>query len=435
MSGAVGLERRLGLGDAVTIGLGSMIGAGVFVVFAPAAAAAGALLFVGLLVVAVVAWCNARSTARLAAAHPTSGGAYAYGRAELGPWRGFVAGWCFVVGKTASCAAMALAVAAYVAPDDAERWVAVLVVVVLTIVNVLGVTKTAALTRIIVVLVLLVLVVVVAAGIFGAGLFGVGVSGAGTGDPFAATGGPGNDTAIGGVYGVLQSAGLLFFAFAGYARIATLGEEVRSPERTIPRAVTISFVVALVVYAAIAFVCVATLGVERLASSREPLADVVRAAGWDAAVPVVEAGAALAALGALLGLMAGIGRTSFAMAREGDLPRALAHVSPRTRVPVRAEIALGAVVVVLVLLVDVPTAVALSSAGVLVYYAVANLSAIRLAGRVPSVRGLRATATLGVVGCVVLALSLPPLVVAAGAGVIGFGVVARAVVLRLRART
>ncbi|RWZ49740.1 amino acid permease [Labedella phragmitis] len=418
-----GLERRLGLGDAVMIGLGSMIGAGVFVVFAPAAASAGALLFVGLLVVAVVAWCNARSTARLAAAHPTSGGAYAYGRAELGHWWGFVAGWCFVVGKTASCAAMALAVAAYAAPAELERYVAVAAVVALTIVNALGVTKTAVVTRVIVVLVLAVLVVVVAAGVAAGG---------------AAEGTRALDAApavLGSVYGVLQSAGLLFFAFAGYARIATLGEEVRAPERTIPRAVTISFVVALVVYAAVALVCMLALGVDGLAASREPLADVVRAAGWAEAVPIVQAGAALAALGTLLGLMAGIGRTSFAMAREGDLPRFLDHVHPRSRVPVRAELVLGGVVVLLVLFVDVPTAVTLSSAGVLVYYAVANLSAFRLAARVPAVRALRATAIVGLVGCVVLVLALPPVAAASALGVVLFGVLGRAVVLRARDRT
>lgn len=423
MSTPPSLDRRLGLGDAVLIGLGSMIGAGVFVVFAPAAGAAGAWLLAALLLVAVVAWCNARSTARLAAVHPTSGGAYAYGRAELGPWWGFVAGWCFVVGKTASCAAMALVVAAYVAPDGWERPIAVAAIVALVVVNVLGISKTAALTRVIVVAVLAVLAMVVVAAVASGAVDGVAATGASASGAASAT-----------PTGVLQAAGLLFFAFAGYARIATLGEEVRDPERTIPRAVTIAFVVALSVYAAIGAACVLVLGVDRLAASTEPLADVVRAAGWSGAVPIVRVGAALAALGALLGLLAGLGRTALAMARERDLPSGLSHVRQRSRVPARAEVAVGTAAVLLVLVADVTAAVALSSVGVLLYYAVANLSAFRLARRRSSVRGLAATALVGLVGCVVLVAALPPVPVIAGLAVIAIGLGGRGLVLRRRAR-
>ncbi|RUQ99164.1 APC family permease [Labedella endophytica] len=425
MTTTASLDRRLGLGDAVLIGLGSMIGAGVFVVFAPAAGAAGSGLFAALVLIAVIAWCNARSTAQLAAEHPTSGGAYAYGRAELGPWWGFVAGWCFVIGKTASCAAMALVVAAYAAPVGWERPIAAAAILALVMINVLGISKTAALTRVIVVVVLGVLALVISAGaVAGAGL------GAGGLDDGGAVGGVG--PVLGAPYGILQAAGLLFFAFAGYARIATLGEEVRDPRRTIPRAVTISFIVALAVYAAIAFVCVLILGADRLAESSEPLVDVVRAAGWDAAVPVVRIGAALAALGALLGLLAGLGRTTLAMARERDLPGVLDSVSARTRVPARAELVVGAVAVVLVLTVDVTAAVAMSSVGVLIYYAVANLSAWRLAGRTDSVRSLRATALVGLVGCIVLVLALPPVPAAAGLAVVLLGLLGRTLVVRRR---
>ena len=142
MSTPPALVRRLGLADAVFIGLGSMIGAGVFSAFAPAAAVAGTGLLIGLVIAAVVAFCNATSSAQLAAAYPTSGGTYAYGRAELGPWWGFIAGWCFVIGKLASCAAMALTFAAYTAPPGWERPVAILAVVALVTVNYFGVTRT-----------------------------------------------------------------------------------------------------------------------------------------------------------------------------------------------------------------------------------------------------------------------------------------------------
>jgi APA family basic amino acid/polyamine antiporter len=211
------LQRRLGTGDAVVIGLGSMIGAGVFVVFGPAAAAAGSGLLIGLAVAAVVAYCNATSSARLAALYPLSGGTYVYGRERLGEFWGYLAGWSFVVGKTASCAAMALTVGLYLWPARAHA-VAVAAVVGCVAVNYRGVQKSALLTRVIVGAVLAVLAGVVVA---------VGLSG--RADPARVT------IAGGDPGGVLQAAGLLFFAFAGYARIATLGEEVRDPARTIPQ--------------------------------------------------------------------------------------------------------------------------------------------------------------------------------------------------------
>src|SRR4051812_42670981 len=153
------LARRLGLADAVFIGLGSMIGAGVFAAYGPAAQAAGTGLLIGLAVAAVVAYCNATASAQLAAAYPRAGGTYLYGREVLGEWWGYLAGWGFVVGKTASCAAMALTFAAYVAPDGWLRPTAAAVVVVLTLVNCAGVSRTALLTRVLVSLVLIVLVV------------------------------------------------------------------------------------------------------------------------------------------------------------------------------------------------------------------------------------------------------------------------------------
>jgi Amino acid permease len=151
-----------------------------------------------------------------------------------------------------------------------------------------------------------------------------------------------------GAYDVLQSAGLLFFAFAGYARIATQGEEVRDPARTIPRAIQLALAGAVTVYTAVAVTVLAVLGPGRVAASDEPLTAAVRAGSWDWAAPVVQVAGALAALGALLALLAGIGRTSLAMAREGDLPRWLAAVHPRYRVPHHAQVALAVVITVLV---------------------------------------------------------------------------------------
>lgn len=407
-----GLSRRLGVGDAVVIGLGAMIGAGVFAAFGPAAQAAGSGLLIGLGIAAVVAFGNATSTAQLAAVHPTSGGVYAYGRAELGPWWGFLAGWGFVIGKTASCAAMALTFAAYVAPPGWERPLAALAAVALGAVNLFGITRTAQVARILVTVVLVILALVAVAGFSAAPSAGGWSAG-----PLAA-----------GPLGILQAGGILFFAFAGYARIATLGEEVRDPERTIPRAIVLAFSGALLVYALIGVVALGVLGPGALAASSAPLVDVVRAAGWDAAAPAVRIGAAAASLGALLALIAGVGRTSFAMAREGDLPRILATVDARWRVPRNAEIAVIAVVVVIVALGDVRGAIGFSSFGVLLYYLVANIAAFRQTG--DARRYPRVLQIVGAAGCAALVVTLPWPAVPVGVGVLLVGLGYR--MLRLR---
>ncbi|WP_371779327.1 APC family permease [Streptosporangium subroseum] len=403
-TGQPGLERRLGPADAVVIGLGSMIGAGVFSALAPAAAAAGSGLLLGLGLAAVVAYCNATSSARLAARYPASGGTYVYGRERLGPFWGYLAGWSFVVGKIASCAAMALTVGAYVWPGH-QREVAAAAVVALTALNYTGVRKAAWLTRTIVAVVLLVLAAVVVASLL-------------SGQARAARLDIASDAGVGGV---LQAAGLLFFAFAGYARIATLGEEVRDPARTIPRAIPIALGITLVVYAAVAVTALAVLGPRRLGETVAPLAEAVGVAGMPALVPVVRAGAAIAALGSLLALILGVSRTTLAMARDRYLPPALAAVHPRFKVPHRAELAVGAIVAVLVLVGDLRGAIGFSSFGVLVYYAIANASAWTLSpgeGRPP-----RVVPVLGLVGCVALAFSLPPSAVLSGTGVLAVGAV------------
>ncbi|HSJ94532.1 MAG TPA: APC family permease, partial [Gaiellaceae bacterium] len=280
------LARRLGLADAVVIGLGSMIGAGVFAAFAPAAEAAGAGLLVGLAVAGVVAFCNAVSSAQLAAVYPESGGTYVYGRKRLNPFFGYLAGFGFVVGKVASLAAMALTFGFYAAPSLA-RPLGIAAVVVLTAVNSLGITKTAGLTRVIVVCVLATLACVVAACLLG-------------GDPDAGRLEPLWPDA--GVRGVLASAGFLFFAFAGYARIATLGEEVREPARTIPRAIVLALGITLAVYGAVAAAVLLVLGPGPLAAASAPLADAVAQTSVGELEPVVRVGAALAALGVILSL-------------------------------------------------------------------------------------------------------------------------------------
>ncbi|MBK5250740.1 MAG: APC family permease, partial [Actinomycetales bacterium] len=283
-------------------------------------------------------------------------------------------------------------------------------VIALAAVNYRGVTRTAALTRILVVGSGAALLIVLGAGWAGVDLDAVTLTLDG----------------VGGPYGVLQSAGLLFFAFAGYARIATMGEEVRDPERSIPRAIMLALGIVVVLYAVVALTLLTVLGPELLAASAAPLAELAPDLGWVALVARV--GASVAALGALLGLVAGVGRTSLAMARERDLPRWLDAVHPVHRVPHHAEVALAVVVAVLVLTVDLREAIGFSSFGVLTYYFIANASAFT---QEPSRRRFpRAAQVAGMVGCAVLALTLPVNSVLAGLAVFAVGIAYRA--LRLR---
>src|SRR5579862_224193 len=385
---ATRLARKLGVGDAVFIGLGAMIGAGIFAAPAPAAAVAGSGLLAGLVIAGVVAYCNAASSASLAALYPESGGAYVYGRKRLGPFPGFIAGFAFVTGKIASCAAMALTFGAYAAPTLA-RPLAVAAVTVLTAINYFGVSKTLFVTRIVVGVVLACLAVVVLAGAFG-----------GTADVARLA-----PSTWKGVRGVLESAGFLFFAFAGYARIATLGEEVIDPARTIPRAIRFALLLTLVVYAVVCVTALVAVDAPSLASTSAPLVQIVAGGGLAALAPIVRAGAAVASLGALLSLLAGVSRTAFAMAGNGDLPKRLACVHPRYRVPDRAELVVGALVVIVVLATDARAAIGASSFAVLVYYGIANAAALTL--REGEQRFLTATAIVGVAGCALLAAMLP----------------------------
>ena len=452
-SGPAVLSRRLGLRDAVVIGLASMIGAGAFVSLGAAQDLAGSLAPAAVLVAAVVALCNAISTAQLAAQHPAAGGTYHYGRERLGPWWGFLAGWCFVIGKIASCAAMALVVAAYLVPEPFQRPVAALLVVALTAVNLVGITRTAALARVLVAVALAALVLTgvrLLAGVVAGGPAGGAGDGAGAGTwevpgplagqaaglwdgGLAAVAGAGEGGALGIVLALVQAAALMFFAFAGYARVATLGEEVVEPRRTIPRAILLALAAVGAIYLVLSVILV-LVGPAPGEQGWGPAPfraalDAVGAGGvWAVAVTI---GAVAAASGVLLALVAGISRTVLAMARERDLPPVLAHVSPRFSVPQRAETAAGVAVVLLVLLAsDVLVAIAASSFGVLLYYAVANLAALTQTGQWRLFP--KAMQWLGLAGCVLLVAALPGRTIVAGLVLVAVGLAYRGLVLAVR---
>lgn len=384
-----------------------MVGAGVFVVFAPASAAAGSWLFAGIALALVVAVCNATATAQLSAQYPSSGGTYHFGRQQLGAWPGFIAGWGFVIGITASDAAMALTVGTYLASQWCdgnplvERGIAIAAIALVVACNLAGITRTANASLVIVGLVLL-----------GMGTVLVTMMWQTPSHPTPFDGEPAT------VLGVLQSAGLVFFAFAGYARIATLGDEVKHPERTIPRAIAITRPIVALLYFVVAWALVDKLGIARLADESAPMQAAVSDIPW--AAWLVACVAALAAFGALLAGVAGITRTGYAMASNHDLPHALAAVSARSGVPNRITILVGAVAIVLVSVGDIRKVIGFSSVGVLVYYFIANVAAFTQPDA--SRRFPRWMQVLGACLCALLVVTLPPLSVIAGLGVLGVGV-------------
>lgn len=379
-----------------------MLGAGVFVVWAPATAAAGSAVLIALPLAALIAALNATSTTRLAMRHPVSGGAYAYGRAELGPTAGFAAGLLFLLGKTASVAAIALVGGEYLWPG-AGRLVAVLLVLALAVLNATGVRATAAVSAVAAAIVIAVLVAVIVLSVPSANADALAASGLVSGEVHP--------------LGVLTATGLIFFAFAGYARVATLGEEVRDPVRTIPRAVLVAVALVFALSAATLIALLAGLGVDRLAHSTAPVAELA-GAGWEVALRIA---AGVACIGSLTGVLAGLSRTGLAMGRDGELPREMARVSVRTATPGVSDLLVAIVAVVAVLVLDPTRVIGVSACAVLGYYAIAHLAALRAT---PPLGLARVIPVAGLIGCLVVALATPwpALVGVAATLAIGLGV-------------
>ena len=326
------LRRDLGLFDAVGVGLGAIIGAGIFVVTGVAASVAGPAFIVGLLIAGVAATCNALSSAELAARYPQSGGTYEYGYRLLHPLLGFSAGWMFLASKLAAGGTVALGFGSYfskLVPSVSAREAAVVAAMLLTFANLLGIKKAGRLNLFIVCVTLLALLAFVVVGIPSFDMTNL--------HPFAPN----------GIAGIAEAAALLFFAYTGYARIATLGEEVHEPRKTIPRAVTITIIVSVVLYLAVAIVAVGAVGSEALAASSSPLEFAAGAFGVTWLVWVIAIGATTAMLGVLLSQIVGLSRMMFAMARRNDLPNILDHTSKRFAVPDIGILLTGAVIVML----------------------------------------------------------------------------------------
>ncbi|MEX2571591.1 MAG: amino acid permease [Gemmatimonadota bacterium] len=410
------LRRDLGLLDAVGVGFGAIVGAGIFVVTGVAAGVAGPAFLVGLVIAAIAATCNALSSAQLAATYPHAGGTYEYGYRVLNPWAGFAAGWMFLAGKIAAAGTVAIGLAGYLdalIPGLPPRAIAVGAILVFTGVNYFGIKRSSRANLAIVAISLMTLLLFAAVGAASFRLENL--------RPFAPT----------GWRGAMEAAALLFFAYTGYARIATLAEEVRDPQRTIPRAIGITIAGAVLLYFAVAVVAVGVAGAEALGGSAAPLHVAALRLPYPWMATVISVGGVTAMLGVILSQLLGLSRMGFAMARRGDLPAFIADVHPRFGVPGRAVLLIGTIAAVVAATGSLRGVASAASFTILIYYGIANLSALRM----PDDAKLFTDAVplIGMIACGVLALSLAPHVILAGTALLGAGLLGRAISLRLRA--
>lgn len=426
------LRRDISLTGAVMLGLGSIVGTGVFVSLGVAAGVAGPNVLWAILIAALVAICNGLSSAQLAAAHPVSGGTYEYGYRWLSPGFGFVAGWLFVCAKSASAATAALGLAGYLrnalgifsSVDGgvaylAQVGIALLTLVAMTGLVLIGIKRTTAINSAIVSVTLGSLLVLVILG-FGPALQGsknhlAGLWLVGPNAPVAT----GADQTIASL---LSAAALMFVAYTGYGRIATMGEEVKNPRQTIPRAMILTLAISMTLYLLVGFVAVAAIGPERLGAAAgqwaSPLLEVTRRLDQVWVTQLLAWGAMTAMLGVLLNLLLGLSRVVLAMSRRSDLPEYFATINSGG-VPVPATLLVALVIGILVCIGDVRLSWSFSALTVLIYYALTNLCAIRVsaANRIYPVW----ISWFGLASCLSLAFFIRWEMLVAGATVIGLG--------------
>jgi basic amino acid/polyamine antiporter, APA family len=409
------LERSLGTGSAALLGLGSIFGTGVFVAIGLGVDLAGFWIVPAIVLAGLVAACNALSSAQLAAAFPVSGGTYEYGYRLLHPLAGFSAGWLFLLAKSASAAAAALGSAAYglrLFGQD-HPWIIVatglVLVLAVTLLVLSGLRRSNIANTLIVALTLIALLAFVIASLPDTTVRLRTVT----------AGDLGNDAPGWPVFAYTTA--LIFVAYTGYGRIATMGEEVVTPETTIPRAIIVTLGVSFLTYLSVA-ICMAALmptGIARsLADAATPLESAARSLQLPWLSLLVSAGAITAMLGVLLNLVLGLSRVVLAMARRGDLPRLFSNLTGRGN-PALASLAVGASILALVLTGNIETVWSFSAFTVLIYYAITNIAAIRLSRA--QRRYPRWISAAGLVGCLALAAFIPVSVWLAGAGLMALG--------------
>ncbi len=407
------LRPQLNLFDAVSTGLAAILGAGIFSVIAPAAGIAGPALLVSFLIASLIALCNALSSAQLASVFPRSGGTYEFGRQVLGPWWGYLAGWMFLVANTVGPGVIALAFGEYLHGAFSvipTRLAAIVAALTVTAINAAGIRRSVHVTDVVVILSISSLAAFVVMGLPHGNLANF--------VPFAPS----------GFTGILRATSLIFFAYTGYSRIATLVEEVRNPRRTIPRATVLALGSATLLYLLVVGTGISILGATKISQSSSPLAAILLALGSGIGPVIVAAGALLTTFNEALSDLLGVSRVAFAMGRVGDLPKRLTHLGPGNN-PWPSVLFVGLIATIVSSFFQFESAVAVSSFGTLFYYSITNLSALRLQ---PNQRFYpRGLAIAGLVGCIGLSVALPLQDVGIGVVIALIGIALRLVRIKI----
>jgi APA family basic amino acid/polyamine antiporter len=430
---AVTLKRELGLWGAIMMGMGSMVGTGVFVSIGIAAGIAGPAVILAVFLAALVAISNGLSSAQLAANHAVSGGTYEYGYKYLRPYLGFTAGWMFLLAKSASAATAALGFAGYllnalgISNQLLLIAIALIAILVLTLVVLSGIRRSNVTNIVIVSVTLAALIVFVLGGI--PRFVDVGTENL---FPFFkaaedSTGWQGNIATL------LHATALMFVAYTGYGRIATMGEEVRDPQRIIPRAIIATMILTMILYMAVAFVGIGSFGAERLGAAAveeaAPLEMAARTFGIPGIPQILVVGAITAMLGVLLNLLLGLSRVLLAMGRRLDMPPAVAQINAAGTTPTVAVIVIAVVIAGLALIGNVRTTWSFSAFTVLIYYALTNLAALQLSDQERLFP--RPIAWAGLAACLFLAFWVETFIWVIGLGLIVLGLIWHVIARRL----
>jgi len=356
------LKPTLGLFDATAISVGAIIGAGIFVVTGIVAGLAGPALVFSMVIAAIVASLTALSFAELTAWLPKEGSVYEFAYQLVSPFAGFLAGWMWMLSNTFAGAAVSLGFAYYLTalfPSSYVKWVAAILCIAFTALNFLGIRQSATLNNFLVVAKLFILAFFV--------IFGLGYMNPANFTPFAPF-----------KIGVFYGAYYIFFAYGGFARVAVVAEEVKDAERNIPRAIILSLLISTIFYIVVSVAAIGLVGASRLSNSNSPLTEAIGATGSAAAVYLVSAGGLLATASVLLTSILGVSRVAYAMARRKDLPQTLSKLHPKYNTPYYSVWIIGFLMALLVLFIDLAKVVAISTFAMLFYYAIANVSALRL---------------------------------------------------------
>lgn len=404
------LRRDLDLSGAVAVGLGAVIGAGIFVVTGVAAGIAGPAFLLGLLIAGFAATCNGLSSAKLASIYPTSGGAYEYGYRILSPAVGFAAGWTFLLSKLSAGGVVALGFGGYLNalfPMIDPRVAAITAVIVLTLANLSGIKKVGFINKLIVSITIGSLAYFI--------ISGIPVFDRANLMPFAPN----------GLRSIAQSAGLLFFAFTGYARVTTLGSEVKEPAKTIPRAIILTLIISVILYSAVGLIAVGTVGSAALAKTSAPLEAAAKVFTTPGVATVIGLGACTAMLGVLLSQILGISRMFYAMSQRRDLPGIFSKVSP-AGVPSIGIVTAGGIIVILAIAGSIPVIVQTATFAILLYYSIANISALRLKEGKKLYPNWISWA--GLIACLMMGVTMDINVITSGLTILAIGFVIRFIV-------